>query len=88
MKTSSLFVVGLAVAALSIAPANAEKRSTIPVIATTTGNCSTTTWPTVSPVQCAKPYGHSYVECTTLIRKLGVEPSGTWWWCSNQGYKN
>jgi hypothetical protein len=88
MKASSLFVAGLAVAILSIAPASAEKRVASTTLTTTTGNCSTTTWPTVSPVPCTKPSAHSYVECATMVRKLGVEPSGAWWWCSNQGFKN
>jgi hypothetical protein len=88
MKTSSLFVASLAVATLSFASANAEKNIVPVAYATTTGNCSTTTWPMVSPVQCSKPYAHSYVECTSMIKKNGGDPSGAWWWCSNQGFKN
>ena len=57
-------------------------------LATTTGNCSTTTWPTVSPVQCTKPVAHNYVECTEMVAKNGSRPSDAWWWCSNQGFKN
>jgi hypothetical protein len=57
-------------------------------LATTTGNCSTTTWPTVSPVQCTKPVAHSYVECSEMVAKSGSRPSDAWWWCSNQGFKN
>jgi hypothetical protein len=57
-------------------------------LATTTGNCSTTTWPTVSPVQCTKPFAHNYVECTEMVAKNGSRPSDAWWWCSNQGFKN
>jgi hypothetical protein len=57
-------------------------------LATTTGNCSTTTWPTVSPVQCTKPYAHDYVECTAKVTKNGSTLSDAWWWCSNQGFKN
>ena len=67
MKASSLFVAGLAVAILSIAPASAEKRVASTTLTTTTGNCSTTTWPTVSPVPCTKPSAHSYVECATTM---------------------
>ena len=57
-------------------------------LATTTGNCSTTTWPTVSPVQCTKPVARNYVECTEMVAKNGSRPSDAWWWCSNQGFKN
>jgi hypothetical protein len=80
MKISSLVVVGLAYAILSIAPANAES------LATTTGNCSTTTG-VVSPVPCTKPPAQSYVECTERVTKIGAKPSDAWWWCTNQGYK-
>jgi hypothetical protein len=57
-------------------------------LATTTGNCSTTTWQVVSPVQCTKPYAHSYIECTEMVAKNGSRSSDAWWWCSNQGFKN
>jgi hypothetical protein len=57
-------------------------------LATTTGNCSTTTWPTISPVQCSKPYAHNYVECTEMVAKSGARSTEAWWWCSNQGFKN
>jgi hypothetical protein len=57
-------------------------------LATTTGNCSTTTWPTVSPVPCTKPFAHNYVECTEMVAKNGSRLSDAWWWCSNQGFKN
>src|ERR1700753_991778 len=57
-------------------------------LVTTTGNCSTTTWPVVSPVQCTKPYAHNYVECTEMVAKNGSRSSDAWWWCSNQGFKN
>jgi hypothetical protein len=57
-------------------------------LATTTGNCSTTTWPTVSPVQCTKPVARNYVECTEMVANGGGRSSDGWWWCSNQGFKN
>jgi hypothetical protein len=88
MKALSLLVAGLAVAISSIAPANAQKPKVVAALATTTGNCSTTTWPGVSPVQCSKPYAHNYVECTEMIRKIGSRPADAWWWCSNQGFKD
>jgi hypothetical protein len=83
MKAASLFVAGAAVAILSIAPANAESK----YLATTTGNCSTTS-DIVSPVQCTKPVARNYVECTEMVRKNGSRASDAWWWCSNQGFKN
>jgi hypothetical protein len=57
-------------------------------LASTTGNCSTTTWPGVSAVQCTKPYTHSYTECTEKVMKNGSKSSDAWWWCSNYGFKN
>ncbi len=57
-------------------------------LASTTGNCSTTTWPVVSPVQCTKPFAHNYVECTEMVAKNGSISGDAWWWCSNQGFKN
>jgi hypothetical protein len=85
MKAPSLFfVAGLAIASLSIAPANAESK----YLATTTGNCSTTTDFVPSPVPCTKPVARNYVECTELVRKMGTRPSDGWWWCTNQGFKN
>ena len=58
------------------------------IFATTTGNCSTTTDFTVSPVQCTKPVARNYVECTEMVRKNGSRASDAWWWCSNQGFRN
>ena len=84
MKTASFFIAGAAIAILSIASANAQTKT----LATTTGNCSTTTWPMVSTEPCTKPTAHSYVECTELVAKNGTRPSDAWWWCSNQGFKN
>ncbi len=58
-------------------------------LATTTGNCSSTTFPVVSPVPCTKPYAHNYVECAELLAaRTGARSFDTWWWCSNQGFKN
>ena len=86
MRAASLFIVmpALAVAILSMAPATAENK----LLASTTGNCSVTTWPAISAVQCTKPYAHSYVECTDMVRKSGATHTDAWWWCSNQGFKN
>jgi len=84
MKTSSLFVAGLAVAILSIAPANAEKSRKNE----DSYKCSTTTAPVISAVQCSKTVAPSYVDCTTRVKQGGWEPSFAWWWSTNQGYKN
>jgi len=56
--------------------------------ATTTGNCSTTTWPAISPVPCSKPYARNYAECTERVVASGATSTDAWWWCSNQGFKN
>ena len=77
--------VSLRTSSVSASDAPVYGRDTL---ATTTGNCSTTTWPTVSPVQCTKPVAHNYVECSEMVAKSGSRPSDAWWWCSNQGFKN
>lgn len=76
MKAALLFVAGLAVATASTAPANAESK------------CSTTTWPTISAVQCTKPAATSYNQCLTMVKKNGSTGTDAWWWCSNQGFKS
>jgi hypothetical protein len=81
MKAVSLFVPGLAVAILSIAPANAQKYED-------KWKCSTTTWPMVSPVQCAKPKASNYVECTRMLMDKGWRAADTWYGCTNQGFKS
>jgi hypothetical protein len=90
MRAASLFVAGLAVAMLSIVPANAQSKSkpVATALATTTGNCSTTTDFTVSPMPCTKPGARNYVECTERVAKNGARASDAWWWCTNQGFKN
>jgi hypothetical protein len=84
MKTASLFIAGLAVAFLSIAPASAEKNEKIE----NTCKCSTTTWPVISATQCNKPRATSYVECVKMVTDKGWRGSDAWWGCSNQGFKN
>ena len=84
MRALSFFFAGLAVAIISIAPANAEKTTKVE----DTYKCSTTTWPVISPFQCNKLVATSYVEgcedgdgqgLATLRRLVGG---------SNQGFKN
>jgi hypothetical protein len=84
MKTSSLFVAGLAVAILSITPANAEKNRKNE----DSYKCSTTTFPVLSAVQCNKPVAKSYVECVEITTQKGWRGSDAWWGCSSQGFKN
>ena len=72
----------------SIASASDPPDGRRDILATTTGNCSTTTWPTVSPVQCTKPLARNYVDCTEHVVASGARPSDAWWWCSNQAFKN
>jgi hypothetical protein len=87
MKTALLFVAGVAVASLSIVPANAQSKYVATTWATTTGNCSTTTG-VVSAEPCVKPTARSYVECTERVAKNGTRSNDAWWWCTNQGFKN
>jgi hypothetical protein len=88
MKAASLFVAGLAVTMLSIVSANAQNKPVVAALATTTGNCSTTTDFTVSPVPCTKAGARNYVECTERVAKNGGRSTDGWWWCTNQGFKN
>jgi hypothetical protein len=86
MKAVSLFVAGLAVASLSIAPAHAQSKPVAP--ASTESKCSTTTWPVISSVQCTIPRAKTYVECGEMVRKNGGTGMESQWWCSNQGFKS
>jgi hypothetical protein len=86
MKAASLFVAGLAVASLSIAPAHAQSKPVAP--ASTESKCSTTTWPVISSVQCTIPRAKNYVECGEMVRKNGGTGMESQWWCSNQGFKS
>jgi hypothetical protein len=72
----------------SIATASAAPVYGRDTLATTTGNCSTTTDFAFSPVQCTKPVAHNYVECTEMVRKSGTRPNEAWWWCTNQKFAN
>ena len=83
MKAASLLVAGLAVATLSIAPANAEKNENNKKY-----GCSVTTWPSISALQCSKPKATSYAECTKMVTQNGRRGSDAWWICSNQAFKN
>jgi hypothetical protein len=77
MKTASLFVAGLAVAILSIAPANADPNK-----------CSTTTYPANSAVQCWKPTATNYAGCVKIFTDKGWRDSDAWWTCTNQKFKS
>ena len=81
MKVASLLVAGLALAFLPIATANAEKIED-------KWKCSSTTWPMVSPVQCAKPKAANYVECTRMVKEEGWSAGDAWYGCTNQGFKS
>lgn len=77
MKTASLFVVGLAVAILSIAPANAENNKNNK----NNSDCA--------PSTCQGKFKPaSYAECMALGNKRAWDPNTAWLYCSNQGYKN
>jgi hypothetical protein len=77
MKISSLFVAGLAIAILSIAPANAEKNK----ISKNNSDCA--------PSTCQGKFKPaSYAECMALGNKRAWDTNTAWLYCSNQGYKN
>jgi hypothetical protein len=77
MKTSSLFVAGLAVAILSIAPANAERKKDNK----NNSDCA--------PSNCQGKFKPtSYAECMALGNKRSWDANTASWYCSNQGFKN
>lgn len=85
MKAASIFVAGLAVAVLSIAPAHAQGK---PPASVDLNKCSTTTYPANSAVQCWKPTAASYTECVKILTDKGWRASDTWWTCTNQKFKS
>ena len=99
MKVSSLFfVAGLAIAILSIAPANAAPGKAAGSCA---GGCASSFRSGDAPwVGCSFASGRfsstcrnvgnfkTYTECTTTSNKLGTTRSDTWWYCSSLGFKN
>jgi hypothetical protein len=87
MKAASLFVAGLAVAILSIAPANARSKPVAPASADL-NKCSSTTYPANSAVQCWKPTAANYAECVKILSDKGWRASDTWWTCTNQKFKS
>jgi hypothetical protein len=86
MKTSLLLVAGLAIAVLSIAPANADWRT--PRTASASVGCSGGVWPSLS-TSC-KNWGNykTYAECTTDGVKNGWRSADVWWYCSSLTFKN
>jgi hypothetical protein len=85
MKAASLFVAGLAVAILSIAPANAQTK---PIAPADLNKCSSTSYPAHSAVQCWKPTAANYTECVKILTDKGWRASDTWWTCTNQKFKS
>jgi hypothetical protein len=81
MRALSFFFAGLAVAIISIAPANAEKTTKVE----DTYKCSTTTWPVISPFQCNKLVATSYVEGVKMVTDKGWRPSDAWWGAAIRG---
>jgi hypothetical protein len=87
MKTVSLLVASLAVAILSIAPANAQTKPIAPANADL-NKCSVTTYPAHSAVQCWKPTAANYTDCVKVLTDKGWRASDTWWTCTNQKFKS
>ncbi|MGX1105797.1 hypothetical protein AB7M47_004180 [Bradyrhizobium elkanii] len=90
MKATSL-LAGLAVAILSIAPANAENKPALAKQAASGAPCSvSSSWPNPTPVVCW-PEGvkrfHNFNECRESLLKFGHDTNGISWWCHSQGYK-
>ncbi|GIQ78164.1 hypothetical protein [Bradyrhizobium sp. RD5-C2] len=88
---ASLLLAGLAVAILSIAPANAETKPKLAKQAAAGPGCSVSgTWPNPTPVVCW-PEGvkrfHNFNECRESFLKLGFDTAGISWFCTSQGYK-
>lgn len=81
----------------SIGPANAASSASTPLrftppahLASTTGDCSVSTWPTVSPVPCAHRYANSFGECMDRLMAptTGIRNNEAAWWCTNQHFAN
>jgi hypothetical protein len=87
MKAVSLFVAGLALASLSIAPAHAQSKPIAPASADL-NKCSVTTYPAHSAVQCWKPTAANYTDCVKILTDKGWRASDTWWTCTNQKFKS
>ena len=90
MKATSL-LAGLAVAILSIAPANAENKPALAKQAASGAPCSvSSSWSNPTPVVCW-PEGvkrfHNFNECRESLLKFGHYTNGISWWCHSQGYK-
>jgi hypothetical protein len=90
MKATSL-LAALAVAILSIAPANAENKPAPTKQAASGAGCSVSSaWPNPTPVVCW-PDGvkrfHNFNECRESLLKSGSDTNGISWWCHSQGYK-
>jgi hypothetical protein len=86
MKATSL-LAGLAIAILSIAPANAENKPAKPP----GPGCSVSSaWPNPTPEVCW-PAGVSryrnFNDCRQSLLKTGSDTNGISWWCHSQGYK-
>ncbi|GKQ52698.1 hypothetical protein BRSPCE3_35530 [Bradyrhizobium sp. Ce-3] len=91
MKASLLFA-GLAVAILSIAPADAQNKPAPAKQAAAGPPCSvSSSWPNPTPVVCW-PEGvkrfHSFNDCREAMLKFGHDTNGISWWCHSQGYKS
>lgn len=91
MKVSLVFAVSLAIAASSIASANADDRRTIrtgPAESPTTGlGCSVGVWPAFAA--CKNVYGYkTYSDCHSDAIKMGWRGNDIWWYCSSLGLKD
>ena len=96
MKASLLFVAGLAIAILSIAPANAEATRVTTGATASSFRSGNAPW-----VGCSVAGGwnfsstcrnlanfKTYNECTASASKVGGRSLESWWYCSSLGFKN
>jgi hypothetical protein len=92
MKAASILVAGLAVAALSIAPATAGPPANAAVTSVPSTNgakigCSFAAGFRVSST-CRDARFKSYVECTMAGTKMGWGSLESYWYCSSLGLKS
>ncbi|MGY2931841.1 hypothetical protein ACVWZ6_001443 [Bradyrhizobium sp. GM6.1] len=90
MKISLVFAVSLAIAALSIASANADNRRPPPTggIAVASGpGCGSGVWPAFGTCKNVFKY-KTYSDCHADAMKMSWRGNDIWWYCSSLGLKD
>lgn len=91
MKISLLFAVSLALAASSVAPADARDRPTSRVAVSTAASagpgCTGGVWPAFAA--CKNVYNFKdYGDCHGRSIQMGWRTNDIWWYCSSLSFQN